>query len=290
MRYQLLLDHINKECNLKNYITAWYLKDLNTGFEAERNRDRVIPASSIRKLFIMMAVFSAAHKGLINLNEEIKLTHTQVTNTTEVSGCLQFLRPGFYLNILDLITLMIVVSDNIATPIIANLIGLDYINQYCSQIQCNDTIHVNTSPVIMIPVDHPLTLMNRTTVNNVGFLLNKILLGSQNSTVANELQLSSNLCLQALKILSWQQDDTLFRTLLPQEASVYHKHGLGVRNIGDAGIFYYNKKPQFILVVMTDELVGNYDLLISKHVSAAQLISKIAKDFWDTLVGNIKDE
>jgi beta-lactamase class A len=82
------------------------------------------PASVI-KVPIMVEVFAQAHKGELSLSERLPISaEDQVTG----SGVLRFLTPGLRLPIRDLVTLMIVVSDNTATNVLIDRVGVERVN------------------------------------------------------------------------------------------------------------------------------------------------------------------
>lgn len=275
-KFEQLIEKINIFCNQYPFVTCISLLDIKIQKRFDRGADNIIPASSIRKLFILAAALSAARHNIIDLNQQIEIKHKRIINTTEVSGCIQFLNPGLKITLMDLIILMIVISDNIATPIVVEYIGIKYLNEYCNKIGCKNTKHLYSRPTTFEP-NTPVHNLNHTTMKDVMHLLELLEEGSRNKDIARKVLLSTQDCIKILRILNWQQDDSLFRSMLPLGAQVAYKHGLGVRNLGAAGLFYSSSKPHIILTIMTDQLIIKNKSL---HPRASYMVSKIAQMVW----------
>ncbi len=278
-KFEELAEKIDIFCNQYPFITCISLLDLEIHKRYDRSINTVIPASSIRKLFILAAALSAASQNVIDLNQEIDIQHNKVIDTTEVCGCIQFLNPGLRLTLIELIVLMIIVSDNIATSIVVEHIGIEYLNVYCNKIGCKDTEHLYSVPT-NFRYDIPVHKLNHTTVRDVTHLLEFLEEGTRDKNIAQKVLLTTQDCTMALRILNWQQDDSLFRSMLPLGAQVGYKHGLGARNLGAAGLFYSSAKPRAILTVMTDQLVVKDQSL---HADASYMVAQIAKMVWGYL-------
>ncbi len=87
--------------------------------------DRPFIAASTIKLPILVALYDAAAAGRVRLDERVRLRdEDQVTG----SGVLQLLTPGVRLPLRDLAELMITVSDNAATNMILERLGVEAVN------------------------------------------------------------------------------------------------------------------------------------------------------------------
>lgn len=88
--------------------------------------DELFPAASTIKVFVLQALMEAAARGELALDERRPLTgEDQVSG----SGVLKLLAPGAELSLLDLATLMITVSDNSATNMLIDVVGVERIRQ-----------------------------------------------------------------------------------------------------------------------------------------------------------------
>ena len=105
-----------------------YVKHLRTGEQVAIHADEVFSSQSTRKIPIMILAFQAADQGTLNLAERVQIQRSDFRNGT---GVLQYHEPGMSLTVRDLITEMIITSDNTATgTVIARLGGPDRINRW----------------------------------------------------------------------------------------------------------------------------------------------------------------
>jgi len=100
-----------------------------------RERD-VAPAASTIKVFLLGALLDDVASGRTTLDREVILGHDdQVTG----SGVLKSLQPTRSYTLLDLATLMIIVSDNTATNLVIDAVGLDRFQRWIGRHGWNDT-------------------------------------------------------------------------------------------------------------------------------------------------------
>jgi beta-lactamase class A len=108
-----------------------YVKHLGTGEQASIRADEIFSSQSTRKIPIMIMAFEAADHGRLNLDERVEIRRSDARNGT---GILQYHDPGLSLTVRDLITEMIITSDNTATGMImARLGGRDGVNQWLAE-------------------------------------------------------------------------------------------------------------------------------------------------------------
>jgi len=107
-----------------------YVKDLRTGEQVAIHADEVFSSQSTRKIPVMILEFQSADQGTLNLDERVQIQRSDFRSGT---GVLQYHEPGMSLTVRDLITEMIITSDNTATGIvIARLGGRDRVNRWLS--------------------------------------------------------------------------------------------------------------------------------------------------------------
>jgi beta-lactamase class A len=102
-----------------------YAKHVETGKELAIDADKIFPLGSVFKIPVMMEVFRQAHDGLISMDEKLKL---ESRNYCIGSGILQYLSPGLELSVRDLVTLMIMATDNTASEVLWKRIGIQRVN------------------------------------------------------------------------------------------------------------------------------------------------------------------
>ena len=103
------------------------VKHLKTGESYEYNADRAMPTASLIKLPVMIATYDAVEKGKLSLSEMIEL---KKDDQVQGSGILTaHFSPGTQISLRDAIRLMIVYSDNTATNLVLDKLGLQATNE-----------------------------------------------------------------------------------------------------------------------------------------------------------------
>jgi beta-lactamase class A len=100
-------------------------KNLRTGEVVEINANERVQTASVIKLPIMVEAFYQAAEGRTPLDRLLLLDKD---NMVQGSGILQDLSDGLILPLRDAITLMIVLSDNTATNMVIDSLGIEAVN------------------------------------------------------------------------------------------------------------------------------------------------------------------
>lgn len=114
---------------------AIYYDDLK-GNTIKINENEKYNSASCIKIFILIELFNQINKGVINREKELKYEEKDYVNG---SGILRYLSKGIKLPILDIATLMMIISDNVATNILIDFLGIENINKNIENIGCNNT-------------------------------------------------------------------------------------------------------------------------------------------------------
>jgi D-alanyl-D-alanine carboxypeptidase (penicillin-binding protein 5/6) len=113
------------------------VKHLKTGETFEHQADKPMPTASLIKLPVMIAAYEAVDKGKLSLDEMIEL---KKEDKAPGSGILtSHFSPGARISLRDAIRLMIVYSDNTATNLVLDKLGLPATNECMERLGCNDT-------------------------------------------------------------------------------------------------------------------------------------------------------
>ncbi len=97
-----------------------YVKCIETGEEIAINADRQMDTMSVIKIPLMVEAFRQIEAGKFSLSDKVTLKEADKRPGT---GVIRSFDPGAVLTIKDLITLMIVVSDNTATDLMFDKVG-----------------------------------------------------------------------------------------------------------------------------------------------------------------------
>lgn len=113
-----------------------YMKNLSTGDEIALDADTVYETFSVIKLAIAAEVLRQAEAGKFSLNDRVAITPA---DRRLPSGVLYSLDPGLQPAVRDLLTLMIIISDNEATDILASKVGRANITAYMRSLGLKNT-------------------------------------------------------------------------------------------------------------------------------------------------------
>jgi len=276
---QELAARLNALCDALPFDTSWYLKDLAGGARADRRGDVPVPSASTRKISIMMAALKAVHDGKLALDQKVTIDAKYQDND---SGTFQHLTPGFWITFRDALVMMIIVSDNTATGLVVDLVGLGDIQRFCDAVGMRGTIHRFGIPPRLGP-DHALDQVTSTTPNDQGMLLELILRGTTDAAVAARMGVTPELSRLGLDILSWQKLKARLPSQLPLGTKIAHKTGTGSRGFMDAGIVYRGERPLFILTAYTDRVPAALPDGTPGFTAANTVIGRMARVCWDAL-------
>jgi beta-lactamase class A len=119
-----------------------YIKCLETGEEIAIDADHQMDTMSVIKIPLMVEAFRQIEAGKFSLDDKITLKES---DKRPGSGIIRSLDPGAILNIKDLLTLMIIVSDNTATDLIYGKVGgVEAVNQLAQSYGLKNTRAVLT--------------------------------------------------------------------------------------------------------------------------------------------------
>lgn len=282
-----LASWLNALCDAQPFETGWYLRDLRRGVSADRRGSVVVPSASTRKIAILMTALGDVHTGRLSLDRRLAIeARYQISD----SGCMQHFRPGSTLTLHDFLVMMIIVSDNVATGTVADLVGLDAINAFCRSIGMTGTTHRAGIPQENYPLmppgevpPHDVSRLNATTPADVGHLLEAVLKGGDDADAAARLGVTPDLCRYALDILSWQNLTARLPSWLPTGTKVAHKTGTGGNAINDAGIIFQNGRPLFVLTVYTYPVPRVLRNGEPGKAAATAHIGRLSRACWDAL-------
>ena len=102
-------------------VMGFSVHNLDTGERLSRRGDETFPTASLIKIPVLVALYDLVEKGQISLSDKIVLLDIDKVGG---AGLLQHLHNGLELTVGDAATLMITISDNTATNLILDRIGI----------------------------------------------------------------------------------------------------------------------------------------------------------------------
>ncbi len=116
--------------------TTFYAKQLSSGREVAVRADEPMNTASVIKLPVMVLAYRDADAGRLDLNER----HTiRTEDLRRGSGLLQTFTVGLQPTLRDLVTQMIVTSDNTATDLVIAKVGLGRVNRLLDSLGYRET-------------------------------------------------------------------------------------------------------------------------------------------------------
>ncbi|MBU4418550.1 MAG: serine hydrolase, partial [Candidatus Omnitrophica bacterium] len=209
--WQVLKQKLAKEIRHFKGEAGIVIKDLRFNWEISYNKDRLFPSASLAKLPIMSACFLAVKEGRIKLDRQVVLRNSDKFSG---SGILKDMRPGVTFTVEELIGLMVEDSDNTATNMLTNIVGIDYLSSVFNSLGLKNT---NLSRRVADFNLRDRGIENYTTAEDIALLLERIY---RRSLISKDL---SEKCLRVLKL---QRVNDRIPKYLPVDVTVAHKTGL----------------------------------------------------------------
>lgn len=196
---------------------------------------RVVSASTI-KTPIMMTAFHLVQLGKLSLRESVSIPNEEILSDTKV-----FEYGEADCSLEELVTWMMINSDNTATNVLIDLLGMDEINRYCVSLGLKQTLLERKM------LDWEAIEAGRNNYTSASEQL-KLFEGLYHKTI-----LTPKLCELALSILKRQRDySKALRYLCTDDAVFAHKTG-DLDYLGhDVGIFYLPTREYYFGCFVTD--------------------------------------
>ena len=277
-----------------------YMKNLKTGDEIALDSDKVFETFSVIKLAIAAELLHQVEAGKLSLSDRIPLS---AANERLPSGVLYAMDPGLTPTIKDLLTLMIIISDNEATDALGDKVGRENVTAYAHTLGlANTSIHFSDldwdrtwlgtldpafknasgDQTVNFPFGkysgHQIEeafghtiydagiYFGHSTTRDIGLLLEMMATGKLVSKNASDL---------ILGIMEKQQVNDRFPRYL-ENVRIAHKTGDGQPFIAnDAGVLWVNDEP-IVLVVFTGHHRGT---TASLHDTIARIAADVVQHY-----------
>ncbi|MQA83940.1 MAG: serine hydrolase [Streptosporangiales bacterium] len=202
--------------------------------------DVAVPAASTIKVPIMAAALTEVVAGRLGLSDTIPLKETRTGGT----GVLDALGHLDRLSLADLLTLMVMVSDNAATNLVIETVGIAAVNAFCERAGLTST---RLRRLLMDYEARARGLENTTSARDQATVLEGL---------ANGTLLPPRLSAFAMEVLAAQQFNDRLPALLPDDAAVAHKTGelSGIRH--DVGVLTTPQGRRAVVAVLVTGLAG----------------------------------
>jgi len=213
------------------------IKDLSTGEVIQWAPEEPFPAASVIKVPVLVEALRQVGEGALRLDERVAVA---AGDKVGGFGILKELESVGDLSLLDLLTLMIIISDNTAANLCIERAGIHRVNESMASLGLRGTA---LQRKMMDMAARERGLDNFTTPSDMALLLEYL---------AAQRILTPELCELALGILRRQQVRDRIPFLLPQGVSAAHKTGElpGVRH--DVGVVFTVRGPLIVAALTKD--------------------------------------
>lgn len=258
-KYDELVDKINSVTNKDSAQYSVYIDFLDGTQPIEVNSQQIRSASMI-KVFIMAKAYEDIKDGKFSENQELVLKDSDKVGG---AGSLVGWPTGSKITVHELLKLMITESDNTATNMMIDLLGMDNINQYIREHGYSDSLLQRK-------------MMDTQAVKE----------GRENLTSSHDLGQFFTL-LYNKKIISAEYDDKMIDLLkqqtdtecLPQaikNVPIAHKTGELDHLYHDGGIVYNGDHPFVVCILTENQLNRTYTLINMRRI--AKFINQTSKE------------
>jgi beta-lactamase class A len=196
-------------------------KDLRHDDGVRINAESVFPGASIIKTALLVETLRQVAAGQHRLTEEIAVDVDDEENAKLGSGVLVHLHKGIRVTVGDLCELMINLSDNVASNLLLELVGMESVNSNLRSLGIQNTRFTRRFgefAALRSPHGNPVTAGEL--ANLFECIWKRQLPGSE----------------AAVDYLGRCSSNTRIPLLLPEQAHVYHKTGTLTGIVHDAGI------------------------------------------------------
>ncbi len=243
-------------------VLAVAIKDLTSGDEYLLHADEVMPQASSIKITVLAELYRQAQQGKLKLTDEYVVRPADLVLGSDI---LLGLTPGVTrLTLRDLATMMVAVSDNSATNVLIDRVGLENVNAML------ESLGLHTTRLRRKMMDLKAAAEGRENISTPREMMTLL------ETIYSGKLLNKELTADFLKVLSTHKESSMLQGL-PDDAVAANKPGEleAVRN--DSGIVFIKNRP-YILCVMTAYLKDEHD-----GSAAIRRIATLTYSYFDRL-------
>lgn len=238
--------------------------DLTDGHKYLLHANDIYPQASSIKICVLAELYRQAQQGKLKLTDMYTVNAADLVQDSDIMGGLT---PGVtQITLRDLATMMVAVSDNSATNVLIDRVGMDNVNAFLSAQGLRDTCLRRKMMDLKAAGEGR---ENISTPNEMATLLQALYQGKI---------LNKEGTADFFKVLATHKDSWIPRNL-PDDLKIADKPGAleGVRN--DSGVIFVEKRP-YILCVMTTYLRRERDgeeAISNISLAAWRMFDRIAR-------------
>jgi beta-lactamase class A len=246
------------------------VKHLVTGEAYYFNADAVMPTASLIKVAVLLEAYLQADEGKFKLTDKVTLREA---DKVPGSGILTYhFSEGASLPVRDAVRLMIAYSDNTATNLVLDKVGIANVNKRMAAWGLKET-RINakvfrSGTTSVDPARSKRYGLGSTTAREMAGLMEELAAGERVRSAVKQAMLGH---------LKKNEDKLKFTRLLPAGIVVAHKDGSVSDSRTDAGVLYLPSGPVVVCVLTT----GNADRRWMPDNAGNVLCARVAKEVHD---------
>jgi beta-lactamase class A len=262
-----------------------FAHDLKSGKTAAIDADTPVPTASVIKLTALFESLKQIQEGKAHFDDKVELTKA---NQVEGSGVLMFFDAPLTLTLKDVLTMMVIVSDNTATNVVIDDLGLKNIDDRIQWMGLKSTWFykkVSMPPEGPMPADQKEFGLGKTTAREMASVMERFATCNLNAPGVTTKPTADDqkLCDAAMHMLRNQ----FYRNSIPRyletldstegESNIANKTGALNKVRNDVGVVFAPNGP----VVISMFTYGNEDQSWTPDNQAEVLMAKLAKTIVD---------
>jgi beta-lactamase class A len=255
---------------------SWALTDLVSGAHIGHDEDDVMSTASLIKVPVLVALYQAADDGVLTIDQR---TTYQEQHRSLGSGVLSMMSPGVEMSVRDAAVLMMTISDNSATNMCVDLVGLDNVNAKMRALGLPETSLFRRLGDRSAGLD--ARKMSVSTAGEMSKLL---------ELIARREAVSADGCDDMLRIMRRMRERAELSHLLPwnemntlpdpHQNWVAEKGGAFINGIRTGGAIFHSDRGFFTMAVFCEGGLRGPD----NHLSEGnRLLERMGKAAWDAL-------
>ncbi|MEO8171562.1 MAG: serine hydrolase [Sediminibacterium sp.] len=246
-----LLENIKTELGKQKGVFALAFTDLQTKEQIVWNSSETFHAASTMKTPVMIEVFKQVTAGKYSLADKITIKNEfksivdgSVFNLNPADDSQQDLykQVGTQLPLSELVYQMIIMSSNLATNILMEMVDGKKVTQTMRDLGAKDILVLRG---VEDQKAYDEGLSNTTTAYDLMLIFNEIAEGKI---------IDKKTCDEMIRILLDQKHNTMIPALLPKEVKVAHKTGTITGVHHDSGIVFLPDGKKYTLVILSKKL------------------------------------
>ena len=247
------INHIIKNSSADIAVLVKDLKEDKVIFKY--NEDKKYVSASIIKVPIMIEALSRVDLGEINLDDKFNIGDDNKVDFSVITE--QDLKECTFE---ELIEWMIISSDNTATNVLIDILGLENINDRIKKLNMKNTL-LERKMMDFKAIEYGRN--NYTSLNDMLIAMEGLYRG---------VLISSEMSLKAIDILKNQRDNFMLKRYIRDNVTLANNTGELDKLNNDVGIFYTKNHNYFIGIFVHD---------VKKNKDAYEIIGKISKEVYD---------